>query len=46
MLEVMRSVDRANGYVYGQGERDNLAAMMSTAVGADFDYFKYPPIII
>ncbi len=45
MLEVMRQVDRANGYVYGQGsggEEASMAAMMSTAVGADFDFFKYP----
>ena len=42
MLEVMKAVDKANGYVYGQAENANMAAMMSTAVGADFDFFKYP----
>ena len=45
MMEVARQVDRANGYVYSQGpggEEASLAAMMSTAIGADFDFFKYP----
>lgn len=42
MFEVMKVVDKASGYVYGQGESTNLVAMMSTAVGADFDFFKYP----
>ncbi len=45
MMEVVRQVDKANGYVYGQGPGGQdacMAAMMSTAVGADFDFFKYP----
>ena len=39
MFEVMKMVDKANGYVYGKGEKTSL---MSTAVGAEFDFFKYP----
>ena len=42
MFEVMKMVDKANGYVYGKGEKTSLTAMMSTAVGAEFDVFKYP----
>lgn len=42
MFEVMKMVDKASGYAYGKGEKTNLPAMMSTAVGAEFDFFKYP----
>lgn len=48
MLEVVRQVDKANGYVYGQGPgggEASMATMMSTAVGAEFDFFKYPPAV-
>lgn len=42
MFEVMKMVDKASGYVYGKGEKTSLSALMSTAVGAEFDFFKYP----
>lgn len=42
MFEVMKMVDKASGYVYGKGEKTSLSALMSTAVGAEFEFFKYP----
>lgn len=40
VLQVMNSIDKANGYVYGTGEERNIQKLLSTAVGADFQYFK------
>lgn len=41
MYQVMKAVDKANGYIFGKNEETStLSAMMSTAVGADFDFFK------
>ncbi|XP_071955857.1 GPN-loop GTPase 2-like [Antedon mediterranea] len=40
MLNVMKLVDKANGYVFGDLEERNMQALMSCAVGADFEYFK------
>ena len=41
MYQVMKAVDKANGYVFGKNEESStLSSMMSTAVGADFDFFK------
>ena len=42
MFEVVKAVDKAGGYVYGQGESLSQPEMMSCAVGAEFDFFKYP----
>lgn len=41
MFNVMKEVDKASGYVFQVGEGNTLSSMMSTAVGADFDFFKY-----
>ena len=38
MVRVLRSVDKANGYCFGDLEERNLQAMMSAAVGADFHF--------
>ena len=40
----MKTVDRANGYVFGGQHEDdsNFSALMASAVGADFEFFKYP----
>ncbi|XP_012694176.1 GPN-loop GTPase 2 [Clupea harengus] len=38
MVQVLRTVDKANGYCFGDLEERNLQAMMSTAVGADFQF--------
>ena len=43
MYEVVKAVDKAGGYVYSAGEAPTLATMMSTAMGADYQFFKYPP---
>ncbi|XP_072036008.1 GPN-loop GTPase 2-like [Amphiura filiformis] len=40
ILGVMKLVDKANGYVFGDLEDRNMNALMSCAVGADFEYFK------
>ncbi|XP_067863030.1 GPN-loop GTPase 2 isoform X1 [Heptranchias perlo] len=38
MKHVMRAVDKANGYCFGDTEQRSLEAMMSAAVGADFQF--------
>ena len=37
----MKVVDKASGYIFGEGD-DATMAMMSSAMGAEFDFFKYP----
>ena len=47
MLSLVKIIDQANGYVFGgKHEEGNLSEMMSHAVGADFEYFKYPLFFI
>ncbi|XP_061772102.1 GPN-loop GTPase 2 [Nerophis ophidion] len=38
MIQVLRAVDKANGYCFGDLEERNLQTMMSAAVGADFQF--------
>lgn len=45
MIQVLRAVDKANGYCFGDLEERNLQAMMSAAVGADFQFNSYPFLI-
>lgn len=45
MMQVLRAVDKANGYCFGDLEERNLQAMMSAAVGADFQFNLYPYLI-
>lgn len=45
MMQVLRAVDKANGYCFGDLEERNLQAMMSAAVGADFQFSTYPWLI-
>ena len=42
MYQVMRSIDQANGYVFGGLENDkgNFSQLMSSAVGTDFEFFR------
>jgi len=42
MIEVMKSVDRANGYLFGDLEdnKGNFSQLMSSAVGTDFEFFR------
>nr|CAB3250617.1 GPN-loop GTPase 2 [Phallusia mammillata] len=40
MLAVLKQVDKANGYCYGDIEERNIQKLLSVAVGADFDYFR------
>lgn len=42
MIQVLQAVDKANGYCFGDMEERNLQAMMSAAVGADFQFDSYP----
>lgn len=46
MIQVLRAVDKANGYCFGDLEERNLHAMMSAAVGADFQFNSYPFLIV
>lgn len=39
MFSVMKAVDKANGYVFKEGT-NTLSSIMSTAVGAEFDFYK------
>lgn len=41
MLNVMKAIDKASGYVFQSEAGNTLSSMMSVAVGADFDFFKY-----
>ena len=46
VLEVMKAVDKAGGYVYSAGEgTSSLASLLSVSVGADLDFFKYPNVV-
>lgn len=38
MRQVIKAVDKANGYCFGDGEQRTLEVMMSAAVGADFQF--------
>ncbi|XP_005991074.1 GPN-loop GTPase 2 [Latimeria chalumnae] len=38
MKQVLKAVDKANGYCFGDVEKRNLETMMSAAVGADFHF--------
>ncbi|XP_069751598.1 GPN-loop GTPase 2 [Narcine bancroftii] len=40
MKHVMKAVDKANGYCFGNSEQRTMEAMMSSAVGADFHFNK------
>ncbi|XP_039596175.1 GPN-loop GTPase 2 [Polypterus senegalus] len=38
MVQVMKTIDKANGYCFGDMEQRSLEALMSAAVGADFHF--------
>ena len=40
MLRVMKQVDKANGYTFGDLEERNIQQLMSCAVEAEFEYEK------
>ncbi|XP_014674909.1 PREDICTED: GPN-loop GTPase 2-like isoform X2 [Priapulus caudatus] len=40
VLRLLKTVDKANGYIFGDKEQDTLYGLMSSAVGAEFEYFK------
>ncbi|EDO30990.1 predicted protein [Nematostella vectensis] len=41
MFGVVKAVDKANGYVFGaKYQETNFSALLSSAVGADFEFFK------
>ena len=40
---MVKAVDKASGYIFGERD-DATMAMMSSAMGADFDFFKYPSL--
>ena len=41
--EVVKAVDKARRYIFGEGD-DATMTMMSSAMGAEFDFFKYPSL--
>ncbi|MGH0191464.1 UNVERIFIED_CONTAM: hypothetical protein FKN15_064612 [Acipenser sinensis] len=43
MVQVMKVVDKANGYCFGDLEERSMEAMMSAAVGADFHFASLIP---
>ena len=42
MYQLIKSIDQANGYVFGGHEDDksNFSQLMSSAVGSDFEFFR------
>ena len=40
MLRVMKQVDKANGYVFGDTDERSIQQLMSCAMGAEFEYEK------
>ena len=40
MLRVLTTVDKANGYSFGDDEQRNLQSLMSCAMSAEFEYNK------
>ncbi|XP_794415.1 GPN-loop GTPase 2 [Strongylocentrotus purpuratus] len=40
VLTAVKTIDKANGYAFGDLEERNLKTLMSCAVGADFEFFK------
>ena len=43
MFELMKSIDQANGYLFGELEDNkggNFSQLMSSAVGTDFEFFR------
>ena len=49
MYQVMKSIDQANGYVFGGVEEDNrgnFSQLMSSAVGTDFENILYSGILV
>lgn len=40
MLNVLKQVDKANGYCFGSVEERNVQKLLSAAVGADFQFFR------
>ena len=43
MYQVMKSIDQANGYVFGGVEEDNrgnFSQLISSAAGTDFEFFR------
>lgn len=38
MLRVKKTIDKANGYIFGEDENRSLEALLSCAVGAEFEY--------
>lgn len=44
ILRVLQTVDKANGYIFGDTEERNLQSMLSCAIGAEFEYEKIKDI--
>jgi len=38
MLRLKNAVDKANGYIFGSGEERNIQALLSSAVGAEYEH--------
>ncbi|XP_041366929.1 GPN-loop GTPase 2-like [Gigantopelta aegis] len=44
VLRVTRVIDKANGFIFGDSEERNIQAMLSCAMGAEFEYEKIKDI--
>ena len=44
LLRIVRTVDKATGYIFGDTEERNLQSLMSYAVAAEFEYEKIASI--
>lgn len=40
IINVVKQVDKANGYYFGTEEERNIQKLLSTAVGADYQLFQ------
>ncbi|XP_050730754.1 GPN-loop GTPase 2-like [Eriocheir sinensis] len=38
LLNAMKAIDKANGYIYGSGEERNIQRLLSCAVGAEWEH--------
>ena len=38
MLRLKNAIDKANGYIFVSGEQRNIQALLSNAIGAEFEW--------
>ena len=40
MTSVLKAVDKAGGYMYGQADGSSMSSLMSANFGVDYDFVK------